>query len=198
MSVNKNMPNSSNSQIERRLLQMYGVSKDPNSGQWEAAETRLLRKHGVYFDDDAGQWVTTENGHHVHIGENGEPDKGNKHVIASMSGIANTKQNEGKASSKGGNVEIDKRIKSVKDAEFQPVKPANKYASAHQANTHKIKVPGIGEGEINYFLKKDGSTGAYAFAFNNRGDMILSVKCDSPDEARKMVKQSLIDSVVNN
>ena len=31
--------------------------------------------------EDKGRWVTTENGHHVHLNENGEPDIGNKHVL---------------------------------------------------------------------------------------------------------------------
>ena len=35
--------------------------------------------------EDEGQWITTENGHHVHLNEEGEPDKGNKHVVAAMS-----------------------------------------------------------------------------------------------------------------
>ena len=41
-------------------------------------------------DDGEGRWITTENGHHVHINAEGEPDKGNSHVIDKMnSGSAN-------------------------------------------------------------------------------------------------------------
>lgn len=37
-------------------------------------------------DDDKGSWITTENGHKVHLNEEGDPDKGNPHVIAAMNG----------------------------------------------------------------------------------------------------------------
>ncbi|MBO6267724.1 MAG: hypothetical protein J6N19_01100, partial [Clostridium sp.] len=36
--------------------------------------------------DDDGRWVTTENDHHVHINEEGVPDKGNPYVLATMRG----------------------------------------------------------------------------------------------------------------
>ena len=52
----------------------------------ETAEQRLFRKYGVRFDDDEGRWVTTENGHHVHLNEEGNPDKGNPHVLAAAKG----------------------------------------------------------------------------------------------------------------
>lgn len=37
-------------------------------------------------DEDDGRWITTENGHKVHLNEEGEPDKGNPHVIEAMEG----------------------------------------------------------------------------------------------------------------
>lgn len=37
-------------------------------------------------DDDKGRWITTENGHKVHLNEEGEPDKGNPHVVDKMKG----------------------------------------------------------------------------------------------------------------
>ena len=37
-------------------------------------------------DDDEGRWITTENNHKVHLNEEGEPDKGNPHVIEAMTG----------------------------------------------------------------------------------------------------------------
>lgn len=39
-------------------------------------------------DDEEGRWITTENGHKVHLNEEGEPDKGNPHVIEVMEGGA--------------------------------------------------------------------------------------------------------------
>ena len=44
----------------------------------------------IRMDDDAdgeeGRWITTENGHHVYLNEEGDPDKGNPHVIEAMTG----------------------------------------------------------------------------------------------------------------
>lgn len=37
-------------------------------------------------EDETGEWVTTEDNHKIHLNENGEPDKGNPHVIAVMTG----------------------------------------------------------------------------------------------------------------
>lgn len=47
---------------------------------------RLLSRMGKIRLDDEGRWITTENGHHIHLNGEGEPDKGNKHVIAAMEG----------------------------------------------------------------------------------------------------------------
>lgn len=44
-------------------------------------------------DDDEGKWITTENNHKVHLNENGEPDKGNPHVIEAM-GVPDAAFNE--------------------------------------------------------------------------------------------------------
>ena len=46
----------------------------------------------VAFDKsggDDGGWRTTPNGHHIHIGPDGEPDKGNPHVIGQTNGKGN-------------------------------------------------------------------------------------------------------------
>lgn len=47
-----------------------------------------MKAHAVQMRmdaDDDGQWITTENGHHIHLNEEGVPDKGNPHVLAAMS-----------------------------------------------------------------------------------------------------------------
>lgn len=41
--------------------------------------------------EDEGQWITTENGHRVHLSENGIPDLGNRHVIEKMMSGGNTR-----------------------------------------------------------------------------------------------------------
>ena len=53
---------------------------------------RLAERKNIHIRkdaDDDGRWITTENGHHVHINAEGEPDKGNPHVVDKM-----TKQSE--------------------------------------------------------------------------------------------------------
>lgn len=47
---------------------------------------RICGGGNTYRLDDEGRWITTKNGHKVHLNENGEPDKGNTHVIAKMTG----------------------------------------------------------------------------------------------------------------
>ena len=43
---------------------------------------RLLKR--LDEKEDEGRWITTENNHKVHLNEEGEPDKGNPHVIEAM------------------------------------------------------------------------------------------------------------------
>lgn len=63
-------------------------------------------------DDDEGRWVTTEGGKHIHLNEEGEPDKGNPHVIAAMteggSAGASPKASEGEQSSESSGQEKPK------------------------------------------------------------------------------------------
>jgi hypothetical protein len=48
---------------------------------------RLRTRAALRLDaDDEGKWITTENGHKVHLNEEGEPDKGNPHVVELMAG----------------------------------------------------------------------------------------------------------------
>jgi len=47
---------------------------------------RERRQKRLDAKTEEGRWITTENGHKVHLNEEGEPDKGNPHVISKMSG----------------------------------------------------------------------------------------------------------------
>lgn len=71
---------------ERALFERYGVRFDSEENRWLSAYEWLEKHYGVRFDEDKGRWITTENNHHVHLNEEGEPDKGNPHVIAAMEG----------------------------------------------------------------------------------------------------------------
>lgn len=59
--------------------------------------------------DEEGRWVTTEEGHHVHFNENGEPDKGNPHVLNVMKFGTKTRAQLGK-------VKIGKTLKRIESA----------------------------------------------------------------------------------
>jgi len=48
----------------------------------ERRAARIMARMDDSFDE--GRWVTTEKGDHVHLNEAGEPDAGNKYVIAAM------------------------------------------------------------------------------------------------------------------
>lgn len=71
----------------------YTSSPNPRSvavalGEYvmERAQELMKERHDAADDDEEGRWVTTDNGHKVHINEEGEPDKGNPHVLAVMEG----------------------------------------------------------------------------------------------------------------
>lgn len=68
---------------------------------WKARQVQS-RMNSHFDDDDEGRWITTENGHHVHLNEGGEPDIGNPHVVSAMKGNGSgTKASGSKGSSKG-------------------------------------------------------------------------------------------------
>ena len=74
--------------------------------QWKS---RWISGVGARLDaDDEGRWITTENGHHVHINGEGEPDKGNPHVVSAMKGGGKG----GSASKLGGSVDKSSDSKS--------------------------------------------------------------------------------------
>jgi len=52
--------------------------------RYKRRRARRLDARGVRLDDEEGQWITTDKGHHVHLNEEGRPDKGNKHVMKAM------------------------------------------------------------------------------------------------------------------
>lgn len=83
-------------------------------------DDKLPEKETIYPEsredaEDDGRWVTTEEGHHVHLNENGEPDKGNPHVLDAMRGGRKHKVAQGKDISK--TYKGKKDIKSVMKAQ---------------------------------------------------------------------------------
>lgn len=60
--------------------------------------------------DDDGRWITTKNGHHIHLNEEGEPDKGNPRVIQAMNqrkGTGQSSQDRVTSSSVGNQKKIE-------------------------------------------------------------------------------------------
>jgi len=57
------------------------------------ALNRESREDGM-FEAFRDAWITTENGHKIHIGEEGDPDKGNPHVLESIKGAIDRKEAE--------------------------------------------------------------------------------------------------------
>ena len=45
---------------------------------------KRMDDRGMRWDDEEGRWVTTEKKHKIHINSEGEPDKGNPHVLEVM------------------------------------------------------------------------------------------------------------------
>ena len=54
--------------------------------RYRRRRARRLDARGIRVDKwgDEGQWITTKNGHHVHLNEEGVPDKGNRSVVNLM------------------------------------------------------------------------------------------------------------------
>ena len=81
--------------IEKKYKKSY------NSVSAEEAETAYKEFQNIRADanDEEGRWITTENNHKVHLNEEGEPDKGNPHVIAAMNGESSGKKAKRRAAS---------------------------------------------------------------------------------------------------
>lgn len=94
------------------------MSKETIKAYKKRRYIRLLDRMDA--DDDEGQWITTENGHHVHINAEGEPDVGNTHVIAAMSG--------GKTGPK--QLDTAKKLKGIQQLRFKAMMKAKMYDAA--------------------------------------------------------------------
>ena len=63
---------------------MSGGSDEEDDSAIGRFRKRRKKRLDARLDDDGGKWVTTENGNHVHISEEGFPDKGNPFVISEI------------------------------------------------------------------------------------------------------------------
>lgn len=61
--------------------------EDKQEPKWSPVVEEYRKRRQKRLDAKAeGRWITTENNHHIHLNEEGVPDKGNPHVIEAMSG----------------------------------------------------------------------------------------------------------------
>lgn len=63
-----------------------GMSEAEITRKLSQIRQRRRARQDLGRQDEDGYWVTTENGHKIHIGEGGKPDKGNPHVLSAMEG----------------------------------------------------------------------------------------------------------------
>ena len=64
----------------------YTFTKSNNDAVEQYRERKRNRLNARLDAEEDGQWITTESGQKVHLNEEGEPDKGNTHVVAVMNG----------------------------------------------------------------------------------------------------------------
>lgn len=140
--------------------------------------------------EDEGRWVTTEEGHHVHFNENGEPDKGNPHVIKTMKSGTMSKAELGKRKFQ----RSAKRIKDSINAFSSASKEENSAKSAlidtetelRQARNRKrffdLDMKAINESSVADKTADEIEDMAQTIAEKNR-DKAESM---SPEEARKV------------
>lgn len=108
--------------------------------------------------DDDGRWITTENGHHVHISEEGTPDKGNPHVIAAMK--------RGKGSTAQRLQKLNQIAKETREARSKYLKSSKQEDYSAIANSEKKMGSALSEiepgtrimaGDKIFTKEKDGS-----------------------------------------
>lgn len=76
----------------------------------------------AFKDAYQDKWITTENGHKIHISEEGEPDKGNPYVLEAISDGIEKKETEEKAKKEAEEAEKAKAQESEKKRQEHPRK----------------------------------------------------------------------------
>lgn len=139
--------------VEKRIDEISTISDElsyilPRDGWSDYAIslfTRLQRLSIILDDEDEradgmldafkDAWITTENNHKVHVGDDGNPDKGNPHVLAAIEGAmkaTESKQRKGEMKCEE-SVEFEKSGSITKDKLGRVVTHFN-----HDENTMKI------------------------------------------------------------
>lgn len=131
--------------------------------------SRIAKGCVEHYDDD-GQWITTENGHHVHLNENGDPDKGNKQVIAAMKRKPSS-SNEKPRRTIGGKVGVKKLQNLISSKKvFGPEHDDEKYYKKvkdvldNLKSNVNIETRTTGDGEKLYHKNEDGSFDVYKYS----------------------------------
>ena len=96
----------------------------------EAFRDRRKKRLDEKASEDEGRWVTTEEKHKIHINEEGEPDKGNPHVIKAMTSGAKTREEIGKARVDKVRGRVKESLRKYDEAEAKVKDSAQKYSEA--------------------------------------------------------------------
>lgn len=120
--------------------------------------------------DEEGRWVTTEEKHKIHLNEEGVPDKGNPHVIATMKGEGKNPRTRAevitaRVKKKSAKIkELAKRVDDANEAHENAIDEKMKADKAltkaerglRRAKSHKEFITGLGfkEGDKNKIRKE--------------------------------------------
>ena len=93
----------------------------------DCAAVKRFKDRQLKRMDDDGRWVTTENDHHIHINEEGVPDKGNPHVLKAMTSGTKTREQIVRGRVQKTKSRVDSALKSYRDSDEQVKKYAKEY-----------------------------------------------------------------------
>ena len=145
-------------EAEIRPIDTFGSLN--TSGEMEIFVPGFIAPNGKYdsadfntdASDDEGRWITTENGHKVHLNEEGEPDNGNKHVIEKMEGKESAKTIKHNIKSADDAKKHRENIRTLKDAvkkaEGDSERISEEFSKKEEETKKKIAEL---EEQINYF-----------------------------------------------
>lgn len=102
----------------------------------DCAAVKRFKDRQLKRMDDDGRWVTTENDHHIHINEEGVPDKGNPHVLKAMTSGTKTREQIVRGRVQKTKSRVDSALKSYRDSDEQVKKYAKEYYDKGTAFKH--------------------------------------------------------------
>ena len=154
---------------------------------------RRLQRMQKRFDanKDKGRWVTTEEGHKVHLNEEGVPDKGNPKVIDRMTNGGASIQNsekssisESSSSAKRFNDEVEK-VRKEKGAVFAGIKASDLIDDMEVGSIVECK--NYKTGEVMAFRKNSNNNSIIAYTNINGKNHHAS-----PEHVKSWLRESIV------